>query len=145
VLGPGVPETDVLASFPEPLRRLVSVVPRATEQDVIRAFRTFDVLVWPSTYEGFGLVLLEAMTQGMAIVATPVGCAPALVRDGENGLMVPRRDGRAVAAAVRRLLGDRDLRERLGSAARAAVSGMTWRHTAERTLETYRRAIGGVA
>jgi glycosyltransferase involved in cell wall biosynthesis len=73
-------------------------------------------------------------------VATPVGCAPAVVRDGENGVCVRARDARALAAAARRLMGDALLRERLGNAARDRVKSMTWHATALRTLDAYARA-----
>ena len=106
-------------------------------------YRSHDILLWTSTYEGFGLALLEAMSQRMAVVTTPVGCAPALVRDGENGVLVPARDPAAIVAAVERLMDDAPLRARLGDAAAVAVSGLTWRVTAEKTLEVYERARSG--
>jgi glycosyltransferase involved in cell wall biosynthesis len=141
VLGPGVPEATVMRAFPEAVRPFVRVVPRAPEHEVIRLYRSHDALLWTSTYEGFGLVLLEAMSQRLAVITTPVGCAPALVRDGENGLVVPPRDPAALASAAERLMGDAPLRQRLGSAAACSVSAMTWRASAERTIEVYRRAI----
>ena len=140
VLGPGVPETAVLRAFSETARPFVTVVPRVPEAQVIDAFRCHDVLLFPSTYEGFGLVLLEAMSQRMAVVATPVGCAPLVVRDRETGLRVPPRDPHALAAAARRLIDDPLLRERLGSAARERVKLMTWRAAALSTLDVYARA-----
>ena len=141
VLGPGVPMDTVLGAFPEPIRHLVRVVDRAPEEDVLRAMRTHDVLLWPSTYEGFGLVLIEAMSQRLAVVATPAGCAGTIVRDGENGLLVPARDADALAAAAMRLLSDPALGRRLGAAAREAVAEMSWRACAERTLQCYRAAL----
>jgi glycosyltransferase involved in cell wall biosynthesis len=145
ILGPGVPAASVLSAFPDTLRRLVRVVDRAPEEEVVRAFRTHDVLLWPSTYEGFGLVLIEAMSQRLAVVATPVGCASAIVRDGLNGLLVPARDGNALASAAARLMDDGPLRRRLGTAAREAVAGLSWRVCAERTLRCYRTALNGRA
>jgi glycosyltransferase involved in cell wall biosynthesis len=145
VLGAGVAAQAVLNAFPEHLRRLVRVIDRAPEEDVIRALRAHDVLLWPSTYEGFGLVLIEAMSQRLAVVATPVGCASTLVRDGVNGLLVPPRDPEALASAASTLLNDGSLRRRLGSAARETVAGMSWRACAERTLQCYRAALNGRA
>lgn len=145
VLGPGVPAETVLRAFPSNLRHLVRVVDRAPEEAVIRALRTHDALLWPSTYEGFGLVLIEAMSQRLAVVATPVGCAAALLRDGVNGLLVPPRDPQALASAAARLMRDPELRRRLGSEAREAVAGLSWRACAERTLQVYRRALNGKA
>jgi glycosyltransferase involved in cell wall biosynthesis len=140
VLGPGVDPAIVREAFPPALRPFVHVVPRVAEQDVIAMYRTHDVLLWLSTYEGFGLVLLEAMSQRLPVVATPVGCVPSLVRDGEHGLLVPKRDPDAAAAAVERLMDAPDLRRALGDAARNAVSGMTWAQAARRTLDVYARA-----
>jgi glycosyltransferase involved in cell wall biosynthesis len=141
ILGPGVPAATVLDAFTPAVRTSVRVVARVPEDDVIRLYRSHDVLLWTSTYEGFGLVLLEAMSQQLAVVTTPVGCAPSLVRDGENGVLVPPRDPDALVAAVERLMGDSALRQRLGAAAAARVAGMTWRATAERTIELYQRAM----
>ncbi|HEX6464186.1 MAG TPA: glycosyltransferase family 4 protein [Vicinamibacterales bacterium] len=140
VLGPGVDPAIVVAAFSPDVRRFVHVVPRAAEQQVIEAYRTHDALLWLSTYEGFGLVLLEAMSQGLAVITTPVGCVPTLVRNGENGLLVPKRDSEAAVAAVERLLEAPELRRTLGEAARRAVAGMTWGQTARMTLEVYARA-----
>jgi glycosyltransferase involved in cell wall biosynthesis len=86
------------------------------------------------------MVLLEAMTQRLPVVATPVGCATTLVRDGETGLRVPPRNAGALASALWRLLDDRSLRIRLAAAAFDAVRGMTWTATARATLAVYERA-----
>jgi glycosyltransferase involved in cell wall biosynthesis len=145
VLGPGVPAEQVLRAFSERVRPFVRVVARIPEEDVIEMYRRHDVLLWTPTYEGFGLVLLEAMSQKMAVVATPIGCAPSLVRHGENGLMVPVRDPEATADAVGRLMDDPSLRRSLGEAARESVAGMTWRATALKTLDVYARASRGRA
>jgi glycosyltransferase involved in cell wall biosynthesis len=141
ILGPGVPESVVMAAFAPAVRASVRVIPRVPEHDVIGMYRSHDLLLWTSTYEGFGLVLLEAMSQGLPAVTTPVGCAPAVVRNGENGVIVSPRDPAAIAAAVERLMDDPAERHRMGAAAARSVSAMTWRATAERTLDLYQRAI----
>jgi len=141
VLGGGVPEARVLESFPAELRAAVTVLPRSDEEEVMRHYREHDVLVLPSTYEGFGMVVVEAMSQRLPVVATPVGCTPSLLGSGEGGVLVPPRDPAALAGALERLLADPALRERMGRAAHDAVRGMTWRRTAERTLEVYERAL----
>ncbi|HEX6369975.1 MAG TPA: glycosyltransferase family 4 protein [Longimicrobium sp.] len=140
ILGPGVAEDGVLASFDETARPLVRVVPRAPEDEVMRNYRRHDVLVACSTYEGFGMVIVEAMSQRLPVVATPVGCAPMLIRDGVNGVIVPPRDPAALAAALRRVMADADLRRAMGDRAAETVQPLTWRATAERTLEVYREA-----
>lgn len=144
VLGPGVAPSTVLSSFSERSRPLVTVTGRVAEDRVIEAYRRHDLLVFPSTYEGFGLVALEAMSQGLPVVATPVGCVAGLVRDGDNGLLVPPRDSRMLAAAIRRLLDCPTERARIGAAAAASVRGMTWRRTADQTVAVYRQALEAV-
>jgi glycosyltransferase involved in cell wall biosynthesis len=140
ILGPGVPEEAVLASFEPQARPFVRVVPRAPEEEVMRHYREHDVLVACSTYEGFGMVVVEAMSQRLPVVATPVGCAPMLISDGENGVLVPPRDPAALAAALRRVMAEPELRRRMGDRAAGTVRPLTWRATAERTIEVYEGA-----
>jgi len=104
-------------------------------------YRRHDALLWTSTYEGFGLVLLEAMSQRLPVIATPTGCATRLVRDGDTGYRIPPRDAGALVSAILRLGENPSEARRLADNAREAVSGMTWRATAEQTIDVYRRAI----
>ena len=144
VLGPGVPAEIVLNAFDEAVRPFVTVVDRASEDRVMAEYRRHDALVFPSTYEGFGLVVIEAMSQRLPVIATSVGCASTLVRDGETGFKVPVRDADAIVKAVLRLRDNPEVAGRVAEAARAAVSGMTWRATGEKTLDVYRAAIARV-
>jgi glycosyltransferase involved in cell wall biosynthesis len=143
VLGGGVPAAEIRGAFSAAAREQVRIVDRAEEAEVMAAYREHDVLAWPSTYEGFGIVVVEAMSQRLAVVATPVGCATTLVRHAHTGLRVPPRDGSALASALDRMLRDSDLRRRCAAAAFEEVRGMTWTRTAELTLEVYRRAGAG--
>jgi glycosyltransferase involved in cell wall biosynthesis len=119
----------------------VTILERVPERDVMAAYRTHDVLAWPSTYEGFGMVVVEAMSQRLPVVATPVGCAQSLIDPGRTGLLVPPRDPAALAGALRLMLSDDELRARCSAAAFERVRGMTWTHTAERTIDVYQRAL----
>lgn len=75
------------------------------------------IFVLPSLIENLPMALLEAMAYGICPVVTPVGAIPEVVCHGVNGLIVPAGDSRALADALRRLLGDQVLRSRLGQAA----------------------------
>ncbi|HVZ77005.1 MAG TPA: glycosyltransferase family 4 protein [Gemmatimonadaceae bacterium] len=141
VFGANVPDAAVFSHFPPDVREAVTVVGRAGEAEVMAAYRRHDMLVMPSSYEGFGMVLVEAMSQRMPVIATPQGSAIALVRDGETGLLVPRRSASALMEAMRRLLDDSALRTRLGNAAFRAARTFTWARTAEQTVTCYRAAI----
>lgn len=141
ILGPGISADRVLRSFAPSARAMVTVVPRTSEECVFQAYREHDIFVSASSYEGFGMVVLEAMSQRLPVIATPVGCAASLIRDGENGLLVQPRFAPAIAAAVLRLFHDPAERRRLGTQAAASVADMSWRRTAERTIECYRAAL----
>jgi glycosyltransferase involved in cell wall biosynthesis len=114
------------------------------EERVVDEYRRHDVLVFPSTYEGFGLVVLEAMSQGLPVIATPAGCAPELVRAGETGMIVPPRDGVALARAVSRMMESPAERARFGENSARLVSAMSWTRTAERTIEVYASALASL-
>jgi len=141
IVGAAMPESAVLAQFAPAARGAVTVLQRVSEDEVMRHYRTHDMLVMSSTYEGFGMVVLEAMSQRLPVITTPVGCAPALVRDGKTGLLVRPRSASDIATAIRRLLGDPGLRSRLAEAAHPLAIAHTWARTAERTLACYTDAM----
>lgn len=92
----------------------------------------------PDRIEGFGLVLLEAATQSCPSVATRVGGIPEVVVHGETGLLVDDKDSAGLAAALRNMLTDQSLRNRLGKNAREHAEKFTW-ETCART--TYRNIL----
>jgi glycosyltransferase involved in cell wall biosynthesis len=141
VLGGGVPDHEIRGAFPSDVRDRVSVIGRSSEAEVMTAYRSHDVLAWPSTYEGFGMVLLEAMSQRLPVVATPVGCGRALVESERTGLVVPVRDSAALARSLGRMLDDPAFARRCAGAAFDKVRPYTWSRTASMTLEVYGRAM----
>jgi glycosyltransferase involved in cell wall biosynthesis len=79
----------------------------------------------PSDWENLPHAAVEALAVGTPVVATAVGGVPEVVRNGENGLLVPPGDPDALAAALRRLLDEPGLRDRLAGAAAASVAGLS--------------------
>lgn len=97
------------------------------------------IVVCPSRREGYGLVAREAMAYGRTVVASAVGGLVDAIEDGVTGRLVPPRDAPALRAAVESLLGDADLRDRLGKAARAAArTRFSWAAATEETIRAYR-------
>lgn len=98
------------------------------------------LFVLPSYVEGMPMALLEAMSWGLPVIATPVGGVPEIVTHELDGLLVPPGDIDALGAAIVRLMSDPRLRERLGLAARETVAARFSLDSAvERLLGTYRR------
>ena len=102
--------------------------------ELAAAYAGADVLVLPSRGETYGMVITEALARGLPVIGTSVGGVPeALGRAGSMrpGLLVPAGDPTALSAALRRWLGDKDLRQRLRYAARARRHTLTgWSATA---------------
>jgi glycosyltransferase involved in cell wall biosynthesis len=89
--------------------------------DVPDLLRAANLLVLPSHYESGGLALMEAMAAGRPVIASRTGGVPDLVQDGEEGLLVPPGDPGALTEAIRRVMEDPDLADRLGTAGREKV------------------------
>lgn len=106
--------------------------------DTAGVFDSVQIAVVPSLWpEGFGLVILEAMRSGCAIVATNHGGAPEILEHEVSGLLVPPGDVEALAAAIERLVTDEALRLRLGEAAERRVREVF-------TLDRFRSSIQAV-
>lgn len=125
-----------------PLRALlpqaVGFVPHA---ELGEYYEAASVVVVPSRREGYGVVAREAMAYGRAVVATDVGGLPDAIEDGVTGVLVPPNDPAALRAALERLLGDAELRVRLGAAARErARAAFSWEAATAATLAAERDA-----
>jgi len=123
--------------------RLHLVGPLPPESDGLAdLYRAADLFVLPSSHEPFGIVVLEAWSAGLAVVATRVGGLGELVRDGVDGLLVPPEDGAALAAAVVSLLADEPRRRTLAAAGLLEVrSRYTWPAVAARLEGLYHEIL----
>jgi glycosyltransferase involved in cell wall biosynthesis len=101
--------------------RFLGPQPRAR---VLELFRAADASLLSSAWENFPHTVVEALAVGTPVIATAVGGVAELVRDGENGLLVPPGDPEQLAAAVRRFLSDERLGERLRERAAASVADL---------------------
>ena len=112
--------------------------------DVSRYLALANVVAIPSRRETFGRVTLEAMAIGRPIVATRVGGVPEAIADGETGMLVESEDSRALAGALRTVLGDPALAGRLGANARARYEvRFTIDHMATAWREGWERVLAG--
>jgi UDP-glucose:(heptosyl)LPS alpha-1,3-glucosyltransferase len=99
--------------------------------DLPRLYRAADAFVFPTAYESFALVCMEAMACGLPLFATPVGGIEDYLQDGVNGRFI-RRDGADIASALAPLVADPNLRKHLRDGALATSRDYAWARIAER-------------
>lgn len=115
------------------LERYIKILPWA--RDVVSYYKSCDVYVQPSKYEGWGLAVVEALASGAPVVMTDVGCAGEVVRNEETGLVIDSPEEAMLASAIDRLLGDAKLRKAFGAAGKKEVKKLA---TKAETLISYK-------
>lgn len=105
----------------------IEFIPWRRQEELPETYRSADVCVVPSVGpEPFGIVTLEAMSCGKPVVASRIGGLPTIVDDGVSGFLVPPGEATALAAKVRLLLSNEELRAGMGVAARKRAEGFDW-------------------
>lgn len=153
VLCTGAPDTPEIAAETEELvdklraqrEGVFWVKDMLSREEIKQVYSGADVFVCPSIYEPLGIVNLEAMACGTAVVASNVGGIPEVVVDGETGLLVPYDAAdeasfeKDIAAAVNRVAADKRLAQRFGAAGRErAIQDFSWATIAQQTVDIYR-------
>ncbi|MCC7106549.1 MAG: glycosyltransferase family 4 protein [Chloroflexi bacterium] len=133
VAGDG-PERAKLEALAAPLGDAVTLLGEVAREQAVALIQAADVVALPSSYEGLSHVLLEAMEAGRAIVTTAVGGNRELIRDGENGLLISYGDVAGLSLALRRLMSEPGLAERLAAAAAAEAAERSWERLVDRTV-----------
>jgi len=108
-------------------------------------FHQMDLLVIPTETtkrirEQFGRVIVEAMASGVPVIGSTCGAIPEVI--GDAGLVFPEGNASALATAMRQMLSDQSLRERLSIAGQARVERYSWERVAEKTYDLYQQVIG---
>lgn len=116
----------------------VEFLGRVPEGQKAQLFKTADIYVSPATgRESFGIVLLEAMSAGAPIICSDIHGYRGVVRRERDGILVEPGNSDALAAAIRRLIDDPDLRARLSRAGEARAQLFTWDHVGQAVEEYY--------
>jgi glycosyltransferase involved in cell wall biosynthesis len=113
IVGDGA-QRSYLASLAEQLNISANVTFTGIVSDVYPLIRRMDIIILPSLYEAFGLVLLEAMAMKKPVIATRVNGVPEIVAEGSTGLLVPPADAGALADAVIKFVDNPDLGRAMG-------------------------------
>ncbi|HEX3817350.1 MAG TPA: glycosyltransferase family 4 protein [Chthoniobacterales bacterium] len=124
-----IPAPDVLEKY--------RWIPSLAHDELLREMSRHDVLVLPSLHEGFGLVMSEAMSQGLTVITTPNTGGPDLIADGVEGFIVPIRSTDALEEKLALLVRDRDRLAAMQQAAREKAAVLTW--------ENYRQGVAQLA
>lgn len=109
--------------------------------DMANVYAAIDVVVAPSRWEGFGMMLVEAMAAGRPIVAARAGAIPEIVRDGVSGVLVEPRDPAALGAAIAKLLDDPARRDALAARGPGESERFGWSRCADLVAKIYERAL----
>lgn len=111
-------------------------IPSLPHSAILDEMTRHHVFVFPSLFEGFGLVLLEAMACGLPVIATPHTAAPDIVSEGREGFIVPIRNSAAIADRLTWFAEHEDLRQQMSSDAQRRASEFTWENYTRRIIAT---------
>jgi len=116
-------------------------LPVLSEQELVDQYLIHKVVLFPSLYEGFGMVVLEAMACGLPVVTTPIGGMADVIEDGVTGVFAPLRDSYALAEAALGLLADEQRRRKMGARARERAQAFTWAKVADQHESLYQTLL----
>ncbi len=116
-------------------------LPSLPHQEVLAEMGRHDVLVFPSLFEGFGLVILEAMSQGLPVITTPHTAGPDIINEGHDGFIVPIRSSLAIAERLAWFAEHREETRAMGESARAKAAEFTWANYGARIVEAITRHL----
>ena len=138
VVGPGTPDKDSYRVLGEHSLQDVEFVGNVSQETLARYYKTADIFCSPATgKESFGIVLLEAMASGTPIVASRLDGYSTVMEDGMHGLMVPPKDDQALAASLRHMIQDPQMRAAMGAFGERRAYEFRWEHVAKQVMDYY--------
>lgn len=118
----------------------ISFTGALAHNELLRVIGSADIAVVPSRFEGFGLVALEAMALGRAVIASDAGGLPEVL--GDAGMIFPAGEPSLLAKAIASLLSDPERRTKLGASAAIRAMEFNLPHVAAKQIAAYRRLLG---
>ena len=144
IVGSGEP--DYVKPFLERIKKWtdegrIHYIPKATQKELAPVYRNANLFIFPSNYEIFGMVLLEALYFGLPVVSSQNGGASVLLRNGENGYMLEGFDPAVWEEKILQIAGNRELYEKMKKDAHDTVEQhFLWDKLADRFLAGYEEA-----
>jgi glycosyltransferase involved in cell wall biosynthesis len=140
-LGTDVPVERIRSDYPPDVAPQLEAVRGFERPQLPGLLSEGDILLCPSLAEGSSLALIEGMACGLVPVATAVGAAPEVVRDGRDGFVVPPRDVEGLRRALDRLVTDRDTLDLMRKNAHTRAQHYSWQRAAAANLRAYEEAM----
>jgi len=119
-------------------------IPSLPHAEVLKLMREHDVLVFPSLFEGFGLVITEAMSQGTPVITTDRTAGPDLIKDGENGWLIEAGSTKALQIAIEKLLEHPEKIAEVGKAAMDTARSRPWKVYGEEFARAIHKYTDGI-
>ncbi len=115
----------------------VEFVGRVPREKTPSYYQEASLFVLPSLNEGMSNAMLEALASGLPIIATDTGGTKELLKDGENGFIIKMKDSDDIAEKIKKLIGNNELREKMGAKSRKIAENMSWKKIAEEYFNLY--------
>lgn len=141
VLGSMCEPDSIRKALPASMLESLRIEPHYLNVDLPKLLAGHAILAFPSLSEGFSLALVEAMACGLAPVATPVGGSCAVIKDGENGVIVPVDNPEALFAAIHNLAQDRVRLLAMRCSAQRTAQAYTWKSIGAQTIAVYEQVL----
>ena len=132
-VSPAVPAPAILEKY--------RWLPSLPHDELLQEMSRHDVLLFPSLHEGFGMVMTEAMSQGLVVITTPHTAGPDLISDGVDGFIVPIRSPAAIEEKLALLLRELERLRAMQEAAREKVRSLTWQNYRQRLIHLAREVV----
>src|SRR5690606_6226324 len=116
-------------------------IPSLSHEKVLELMRQHDVFIFPSLFEGYGLVIAEAMSQGTPVITTARTCGADFITDGENGWLVPPGNTGALIAKLQQIMEMPHCIEEAGRAAMATASKFPMSEYGIKMAQTIKKVI----
>lgn len=137
----GVDDCEQVAASFAGSAHLVSVLPQLGQGELLKIYDDNDIFVFPSLSEGYGRVIVEAMSRELCVITTNVGIVPDLIKDGVNGFIISKSDSGSIISKVTWLLDRPEIARQVAKAGRATAEHLTWQDTARKMLDIYSEAL----
>jgi len=145
IVGADTLDTPIVKEYLENVDpdRLIQYIGPVTEEQKNQEYLQADIFAFPTYVEDQSYAVMEAMSYGLACVASNVGGVPSLIKDGENGLLIKPHDVDSLKKGLERLIIDPKLREHLGKNARKTIEhGFSWEVRSQEIVNLYKGLLG---